>query len=72
MKAYEDHLYEMWKDQVEAVLPGLLKKNLLVKPSAVAAREQPAQTEAEDPDKDPEAGELLLTFVILLMYYSIE
>lgn len=32
MKAYEDKLYEQWKDNVEAILPSLLKKNLLVKP----------------------------------------
>ena len=41
MKAYEDHLYEEWRTQVEIALPGLLKRNLLVKPTdkqtAVAA-----------------------------------
>ena len=30
MKAYEDLLYDRWRDKVEAVLPTLLKKNLLV------------------------------------------
>jgi len=33
MKAYEDKLYEAWKDNVEMVLPSLLKRNLLIKPS---------------------------------------
>jgi len=32
MKAYEDLLYERWRQQVEATLPVLLKKNLLAKP----------------------------------------
>ena len=32
MKAYEDELYEKWKENVENMLPGLLKHNLLVKP----------------------------------------
>ena len=46
MKAYEDHLYEEWRTQVEIALPGLLKRNLLVKPTdkqaAVAAPAAPA------------------------------
>ena len=33
MKAYEDQLYEQWKESVEHILPGLLRRNLLVKPS---------------------------------------
>ena len=32
MKAYEDHLYEQWRENVEAILPALLKRNLLIKP----------------------------------------
>jgi len=31
MKAYEDLLYEQWRQQVEATLPVLLKRNLLAK-----------------------------------------
>ena len=31
MKGYEDGKYEQWKDSVESTLPGLLKRNLLVK-----------------------------------------
>ena len=31
MKAYEDLLYERWRQQVEVTLPVLLKKNLLTK-----------------------------------------
>ncbi|XP_067660223.1 dynein axonemal heavy chain 10-like [Haliotis asinina] len=33
MKTYEDQKYEMWRETVEQVLPSLLKRNLLVKPS---------------------------------------
>ncbi|XP_021370512.1 dynein heavy chain 10, axonemal-like isoform X1 [Mizuhopecten yessoensis] len=32
MKQYEDQKYEAWKDNVELILPSLLKRNLLVKP----------------------------------------
>ena len=35
MKEYEDTRYAQWRERVEAVLPGLLKRNLLVKPPAV-------------------------------------
>jgi len=33
MKAYEDLLYEQWRQQVEATLPILLKRNLLALPA---------------------------------------
>jgi hypothetical protein len=33
MKLYEDTKYEMWKENVEQILPSLLKRNLLIKPS---------------------------------------
>lgn len=33
MKAFEDVLYETWRDNVEHSIPVLLKKNLIVKPS---------------------------------------
>lgn len=32
MKDYEDIRYAEWRDNVEQILPGLLKRNLLVKP----------------------------------------
>ena len=32
MKSYEDHLYDQWREQVEGILPSLLKRNLLIKP----------------------------------------
>ena len=32
MKSYEDQLYEQWREGVEHILPGLLRRNLLVKP----------------------------------------
>lgn len=31
MRVFEDLKYEQWKENVEASLPGLLKRNLLVK-----------------------------------------
>ena len=34
MRAYEDQLYEQWRQQVEAALPSLLKRNLLAKPAS--------------------------------------
>ena len=43
MRNYEDIKYEQWKDYVEATLPGLLKRNLLVKrhiPQTVPATPQ--------------------------------
>ena len=52
MKAYEDQLYEQWRENVEAVLPALLKRNLLIKPS----ERQQQQDEHKD---DAEAGEFL-------------
>jgi len=32
MKDYEDEKYVLWREHVEQVLPGLLKRNLLAKP----------------------------------------
>ncbi len=55
MKAYEDHLYEEWKAQVEAVLPGLLKRNLLVKPTDKILVDDNAAQNAEGKE---EPGEL--------------
>lgn len=37
MKQYEDTKYETWKEHVEQVLPSLLKRNLLIKPTARAS-----------------------------------
>lgn len=47
MKVYEDELYEQWKNQVEGVLPALLKRNLLIKPQDRLAQQggQPVQQE---------------------------
>lgn len=33
MKAYEDQKYNEWKANIEAILPEILKTNLLAKPS---------------------------------------
>ena len=41
MKAYEDVLYEQWRQQVEATLPTLLKHNLLAKPPTPAVGTKP-------------------------------
>lgn len=46
MKAYEDWLYEQWRENVQVVLPVLLKHNLLVKP------EEKLQLGLEDANKD--------------------
>ena len=32
MKAYEDTLYDQWRENVEQILPSLLRRNLLTKP----------------------------------------
>ena len=32
MKEYEDKKYKLWRDNVEVILPGLLKRNLLTRP----------------------------------------
>ena len=39
MKAYEDTLYEQWKENVEHILPNLLRHNLLTKPARDSAVE---------------------------------
>jgi len=41
MKAYEDLLYEQWRQQVEVTLPVLLKKNLLARPEVTATAKLP-------------------------------
>lgn len=32
MKEYEDRKYKVWREHVEVILPGLLKRNLLTRP----------------------------------------
>jgi len=49
MKAYEDLLYERWRQQVEATLPTLLKKNLL-RSELTAATKQDENGTAEHAD----------------------
>ncbi len=56
MKAFEDRLYEEWKTRVEVILPGLLKRNLLVKPTDQPTASLPLIGEAGDPSI--EAGTL--------------
>jgi len=46
MKAYEDLLYEQWRQQVEATLPTLLKRNLLaISDSAVGFKSDNSTTD---------------------------
>ena len=52
MKAYEDHLYEEWKTQVEVMLPSLLKRNVLVKPTDKQMAAVPLPEESGDPNID--------------------
>ena len=51
MKEYEDLKYAEWRDHVEQVLPGFLKRNLLVKPPAVV--ETLALANSPHPPKPP-------------------
>ena len=56
MKAYEDQKYEQWRDHVDQILPSLLKKNLIIKPTQ-AQQQQLQQLQqqqaAEDGQEDP-------------------
>ena len=56
MKAYEDQLYEQWKENVHAVLQTLLKRNLLIKPGE---RVQPVPTgdQGHQEDQEDEGGQ---------------
>lgn len=49
MKEYEDQKYAQWREHVEQVLPGLLKRNLLVRPPAVAETLALTQAPAHQP-----------------------
>ncbi|XP_074640231.1 dynein axonemal heavy chain 10-like [Tubulanus polymorphus] len=53
MKAYEDLKYDMWRESVEQVLPSLLKRNLLIKPSEKTHQQQ-EQAENDAPKEDGE------------------
>ena len=58
MKAYEDNLYEQWRENVESILSQLLKRNLLVKP----LERQPAVLHPAQEQEDPENGKLHVCF----------
>lgn len=69
MKAYEDRLYEQWREQVEAILPSLLKRNVLVKPQikepSVAGEELGAEK------SEAEAGNVqFFSFSVIQTYYT--
>ena len=64
MKAYEDQKYEQWKDHVEQILPSLLKKNLIIKPTHAQQQQlqlQQQQQAGEDGQDDPGMARGLLT-----------
>jgi len=49
MKFYEDQKYENWRDHVEQILPSLLKRNLIIKPTqAQQLQLQQQQQQAAD------------------------
>lgn len=68
MKAYEDSLYEQWKENVEAILPSLLKRNLLIKPSDRAAMLVPPQEVEGAEHTEAEAGNFEILFKKLKFY----
>lgn len=55
MKAYEDQKYEQWRDHVEQVLPSLLKRNLIVKPTH--AQQIQFQQQQQHTAEDGQEGE---------------
>ena len=61
MKFYEEQRYDQWKDHVDQVLPSLLKKNLIIKPTQ-AQQQQLQQLQqqqaAEEGQDDP--GNLII------------
>lgn len=59
MKAYEDQLYVQWREGVEHMLPGLLRRNLLVRPPTKDGLSVPVGEE-EDEAKIKEAGTLIV------------
>ena len=62
MKAYEDGKYELWRDHVEQVLPALLKRNLIVKPTHAqqVQLQQQQQQQALEEGQETDAGELFI------------
>ncbi|XP_050408300.1 dynein axonemal heavy chain 10 [Patella vulgata] len=59
MKRFEDIRYEQWRDHVEQVLPSLLRRNLLIKPSnSSSGPQQPAIQHPDDNTPGRESGAL--------------
>lgn len=48
MKLYEDQKYESWREHVEQILPSLLKRNLIVKPTHAQQVQLQQQQAGED------------------------
>ncbi len=67
MKAFEDRLYEEWKTQVEVILPGLLKRNLLIKPTDNPTASLPLIGDEGDPSI--EAGESCSSTVCSRLFF---
>lgn len=69
MKSYEDMKYEQWKEQVEQVLPSLLKRNLLIKPSEKHAQQTQLQQHGHGDDHgDDEGKERVLYYMVKCRY----
>jgi len=73
MKAYEDLLYEQWRQQVEATLPTLLKKNLLAISDFAAAASSSVKSasssiSAETADKTDHSDGGIFIFIIYFVH----
>jgi dynein heavy chain len=51
MKQYEDSRYEQWREHVEQILPSLLKRNLIIKPTHAQ------QVQLQQQQQNEEGGE---------------
>jgi len=70
MKAYEDLLYEQWRQQVEATLPSLLKRNLLAKPGSVKPDTKAGETGGEAENAD--GSNAFYCFIIFMLLKPIK
>ncbi|XP_052801261.1 dynein axonemal heavy chain 10-like isoform X3 [Mya arenaria] len=56
MKTYEEGRYEQWRESVEQILPSLLKRNLIVKPTPAQQLQLQQQHTAEEGHGEGEAN----------------
>ena len=61
MKAFEDDLYEQWREHVSQILPGLLKRNLIIKPTD-KMHQQGQTPQPENDALDDAAGTTITSF----------